>query len=106
MRLYADLLARLLDEVGQVEIVEQPLPDVDVVVFLMNGEGRPSEELQLEAQHRAKLVALAPKGDHGFVRLPEEPEWREIRPFGLIRVLLEVLAGREHLWTGKEFPKT
>jgi hypothetical protein len=95
-RVYADVFARVLEGLGPAEIVGDPSAGVDVIMLpLCDEDGRPHVNLLPDPVPDAKLVAFSPTGTHGLVRLPGRSEWEEIRPFGLGRMLAEVLAGRD-----------
>ena len=98
--LYRDLLAQALEQSGSIEVVTDPASAVDVVIFRLDGDD------QLQAgwaparwapapSPNAKLIAAAAAGDEGWILLPGESTWSVIRPFGLDRLIREVLAGRE-----------
>ena len=91
---YGDAIARFLQGMPSIEIVSRPSADVDVVVLALPEAGWPNTDRLVEATSGAKLVALSPRGDRGFVRVPGKTEWEEIRPFGLALLSVEVHAGR------------
>ena len=91
---YGDAIARFLQGMPSIEIVSQPSADVDVVVLALDEADWPNTDLLVKAAPEAKLVALSPRGDRGFVRVPGKTDWEEIRPFGLALLSVEVHAGR------------
>ena len=93
--IYADVFARVLEELGPVDIVTDPRLGVDVIVLPLSEAGRPQLDLLPDPAPDAKLVAFSAKGNRGLACLPGHSDWEEIRPFGLGRMFLEVLAGRE-----------
>ncbi len=93
---YAEVFARVLKDLGPVEVVDDPSAGVDVILLpLCDGSDRPQVDLLPDPLPDAKLVAFSMAGSRGLVRLPGQSEWEEVRPFGLGRICLEVLAGRE-----------
>jgi hypothetical protein len=93
--IYGDVLARLFKNLDVVEVVEHPSEDVDVVVFPTNTSGRPQLAFIPEYAPKAKLIAISPTGDCGWLRLPGESHWHKLQPFNLRDLCLEVCAGRE-----------
>lgn len=92
--MYADLYADLLADLMQVEVIDEPRADVDVVVLLSTDSSRPRLDLLPSTLSEAKVVVFSPHTERGQVRLPGENEWQEVRPFGLRRLIAEVLSGR------------
>jgi hypothetical protein len=105
-QLYTDLFATLLKSLESVEVVEIPIPtqeaeegeeSVDVVVCSLDELGQPDLEPGLSFSSDTKLLAFSPFGDFGFRRMPGEVVWEEIRPFGFIQLVCEVLEGNQPL---------
>ncbi len=99
-RMYADLYADLLVDLMQVEVIDEPCAEVDVVVLVSNDGSQPRLDLVPGELADAKVVAFSPGTARGQVRLPGEEEWREVRPFGLRRLMAEVSSGRALVSTG------
>ena len=102
-QLYTDLLACVFERLGQVQIVTPASGLADVVVLVLNDPDPPEWAALPPALQTAKLVACWPTGDRGLVWSPGQTAWRELCPFGLSHLLLEVLAGRQPV-TGTELP--
>ncbi len=94
---YAEVLAYALRQVKSIQIVDVSSADVDVVVFPLDADGSPQLDLLAEPLLDAKLIAASATGQRGLVRLPGEHEWREVSPFALDQLILEVLAGPKRL---------
>lgn len=99
-RMYADLYAGLLTDLMQVEVIDEPCAEVDVVVLLTHDGSRPRLDQVPSALADAKVIAFSPGAERGQVRLPGENEWQELRPFGLGRLMAEVSSGRALVSTG------
>ena len=93
--LYGDVLAQVLEQSGSIEVVTDPAIAVDVVIFRLDGDGQLQASWAPAPPPNAKLIAVAATGDQGWILLPGESEWSVIRPFGLDRLILEVLADCE-----------
>jgi hypothetical protein len=101
--LYADLFRKVFQVLGAAEVVELGndvegpsanggnLPEnVDVIIFSLDEFGQPAWELLPEPIPDAKLIALSPSGDQGYLLSPGDTEWRKLRPFGLQDLIGEV----------------
>ena len=102
--LYAEVLARVLEQTGAIEIVGAPSAKVDVIVFPLDDEGRPRIDLLPQPLPNAKLIAFSAQGDRGLMRLPDADEWVEARPFGLDQLVREVLT--DHNTRAFNLPQT
>jgi hypothetical protein len=103
-RLYSDLIYDLIEQLGLVDIVEVKesrgisksnlsgdCNDVDVVILPLDGNGEPKISLLPDQLPDAKLVAFSPDGTRGLRRMPGDKNWVELRPFGLLQLIVEVL---------------
>jgi hypothetical protein len=105
-RLYLELFTRVLISLEPVEVVGSSHPSssyqlsesidpnqIDVILIPLNEQGHPElEELPVPLS-KTKLIAFSPKGDRGLRRLPGRTDWEEVRPFGLVQLVREVLGG-------------
>ncbi len=94
---YAEVLAHVLRRFKSIQVVDVPSAGVDVVVFPVDADGKPQTDLLPQPLPNAKLIAASANGQRGLVRLPGEGEWREVSPFALDQLILEVLAGSKRL---------
>jgi hypothetical protein len=105
-RLYLELFTRVLKSLEPVEVVGYSQPwlshqlsdgidpnQIDVILIPLNEQGHPEMEELPVPFPKTKLVAFSPKGDRGLRRLPGRTEWEEVRPFGLVQLVREVLGG-------------
>lgn len=105
-RLYSDLICDLIEQLGLVDIVEVKeshevslsssdgdgeCNNFDVVLLPLDGDGEPKISLLPTQLPNAKLVAFSPDGTHGMRRMPGEKKWVELRPFGLLQLIVEIL---------------
>jgi hypothetical protein len=103
-RLYLELFTRVLKALEPVEVVGYSHPSssnwlfeginpnqVDVILIPLNEQGYPELESLPLPLPDTKLVAFSPKGDRGLRRLPGRADWEEVRPFGLVQLVREVL---------------
>lgn len=103
-RLYSDLICDLIEQLGLIDIVEvkesraisksnpsEDCDDVDVVILPLDGNGEPKISLLPDKLPDAKLVAFSPDGTRGLRRMPGDKNWVELRPFGLLQLIVEVL---------------
>lgn len=102
--LYTDLLKHIFQTTGSVEVIETgeiesglfefeeySATDVDIIVLSLDQQGKPELSTLPYSSTKAKVLAFSPKGDYGLRRLPGEKRWEEVRPFGLVQLLDEVL---------------
>lgn len=101
-RLYADILDRILGSCRGVRLVDdcrlvsedtQEFQEhVDVVILSLGEHG----DLDLKdlplALTDSKIVAFPAHGSIGYRRMPGNQHWEKIVPFGLMRLLDEVLS--------------
>jgi hypothetical protein len=105
-RLYLELFTRVLKSLEPVEVVGSSHPSssyrlsegldpnqIDVVLIPLNEQGHPELEALPVPLPETKLIAFSPKGDRGLRRLPGRTDWEEVRPFGLVQLVREVLGG-------------
>lgn len=103
-RLYLELFTKVLKSLEPVEVVGHSHPSsshwssedidpnhIDVILIPLSEQGYPElGELPLPLPD-IKLIAFSPKGDRGLRRLPGRTDWEEVRPFGLVHLVREVL---------------
>lgn len=105
-KLYLELLTRVLKSLEPVEVVGSSHPStsfqlsdgidpnrIDVILIPLNEQGRPELEALTAPLSKTKLIAFSPKGDLGLRLLPGKTDWEEVRPFGLVQLVREVLGG-------------
>ncbi len=105
-RLYLELFTRVLKSLEPVEVLGYSHPSssprlsegidpnqIDVILIPLNEQGYPELEALPVILADTKLIAFSPKGDRGLRRLPGRTDWEEIRPFGLVQLVREVLGG-------------
>jgi hypothetical protein len=105
-RLYLELFTRVLKSLEPVEVVGSSHPStsfqlsdgidpnqIDVILIPLNEQGYPELEALPVLLSATKLIAFSPKGDRGLRRLPGRTDWEEVRPFGLVQLVREVLGG-------------
>jgi hypothetical protein len=105
-RLYLELFTRVLKSLEPVEVVGYSHPasnfrlaesinlnQIDVILIPLNEQGYPELEALPVILPDTKLVAFSPRGDRGLRRLPGSTDWEEVRPFGLVQLVREVLGG-------------
>ena len=103
-RLYLELFTRILRSLELVEVVGYSHPSsshwlsegidsnqIDVILIPLNEQGYPELEALPLPFPETKLIAFSPKGDRGLRRLPGRMDWEEVRPFGLVQLVREVL---------------
>jgi hypothetical protein len=90
----AELFESLFSRIPSVTVVPHPFDEIDVIVLPLNDRGQPDTELLPHPLPAAKLVAVSPRAERGFVRLVGHDTWQELRPFHLADLLAEVEAGR------------
>lgn len=103
-QLYSDLICDLIEQLGLVDVIEiktkngssanllpEEKEDIDVVLLPLDNKGEPKVSLLPDLMPMAKLVAFSPDGSFGMRRLPGENTWAELRPFGLLQLVVEVL---------------
>ncbi len=103
-RLYLELLTKVLKSLEPIEVVGYSHPssshwlskdidsdNIDVILIPINEQGYPELEALPFPFPETKLIAFSPKGDRGMLRLPGRVEWEEVRPFGLVQLVREVL---------------
>jgi hypothetical protein len=104
-RLYLELFTRVLKALEPVEVVGYSHPSsshrlskginpkqVDVILIPLDEQGHPELESLPLPHSETKLIAFSPKGDRGLRRLPGRTDWEEVRPFGLVQLVREVLS--------------
>jgi hypothetical protein len=105
-RLYLELFTRVLKSLEPVEVIGHAHPSschwlpegidtnqIDVILIPLDEQGHPELGSLPVPLPESKLIAFSPKGDRGLRRLPGRTDWEEIRPFGLVQLVREVLGG-------------
>jgi hypothetical protein len=105
-KLYLELFTRVLKSLEPVEVVGYSPPSssprlsegidpnqIDVILIPLNEQGHPELEALPVIPPDTKLIAFSPKGDRGLRRMPGRTDWEEVRPFGLVQLVREVLGG-------------
>lgn len=100
-RLYAELLARLLDSMGDITLVNcNPRflcthpgcshPVVQVYLLSLDENNNPELSFLPNRMRQAKVIAFSPSGQLGLLRRAGQTEWETIRPFPLKSLIEEI----------------
>ena len=103
-RLYLELFTRVLKALEPVEVVGYSHPSssqrlsevlnpnqIDVILIPLDEQAHPELASLPVLLPETKLIAFSPRGDRGLRRLPGRTDWEEVRPFGLVQLVREVL---------------
>ncbi len=91
---FKEALIQVFRHLDAIEMVDTPADNVDVGVFRLASTGLLQDFFQQRPMPNTKLVVFSPTGDRGYIRLPGEKRWRDVRPFGVHQLIAEVCAGR------------
>jgi hypothetical protein len=92
--LFREALTTILAQIDSVEIIDTPTDEVDIGIFRLAETGQLQDFFRHRSLPEAKMIVFSPHGDHAFIRLPGETNWKESRPFGIDQLKAEIKAGR------------
>ena len=90
--LFRDILLRLLRELDEVTVVEDPAEGFEVGIFRLAETGQLQNFFRSNLYPQSRLIVLSAHGEQAYIRNPGDNRWRKEAPFGIPELISAVLA--------------